>query len=98
MSHWNIPKKTTAPEFVELMKAEPAEKVGVEMGDERFIGEPKMDGQRGQIHINQYKGLAAVYCGEGTDITDAPGVAWMNSDRSLGFWSSHPGHRMRMHR
>src|SRR6516165_11613884 len=52
------------------------------LADRGYIGEPKLDGQRAQLHIHQGR-AAACYSRRGLDLLEHPGMAWLRDIKWL---------------
>jgi len=48
------------------------------LADRRYIAEPKLDGQRAQLHI-QHREAVACFSRRGLDLLRHPGMAWLRS-------------------
>ena len=52
------------------------------LADRTYIAEPKLDGQRAQLHIHQGR-AAACYSRRGLDLLEHPGMAWLRDIKWL---------------
>ena len=50
------------------------------LADARYIAEPKLDGQRAQIHVRGYR-TAHVFSRPGRELVRLPGLAWLQRVR-----------------